>query len=137
MTPTLRTQTLHPLPERGSKTICTRKVRGTSDICPFCYYCSCPGYFAGAEVKTSTGPCRRADKMMGREKMGRERKGRLAERIYHYKKALSLFQVTQGKSLWWDSGLKPRSTLEAWLQLQYCFNFKFLDTRRSAIDQRK
>lgn len=62
--------------------------------------------------------------------MGRERKGRLAERIYHYKKALSLFQVAQGKSLWWDSGLKPHSILEVWLpdQLQDCFNFKFLTT---------
>lgn len=75
-------------------------------------------------MKTFTGPCQRADKMMQREKMGRERKERLAERIYHYKKALSLFQVTQGKSLWSDSGLKSCSTLEAWLQLQYCFNLK-------------
>lgn len=30
--------------------------------------------------------------------------------------------------MWWDSGLKSRSTLEAWLQLQYCFNFKLLMT---------
>lgn len=58
-------------------------------------------------MKTFTGPCQRADKMMRREKMGRERKERLAERIYHYKKALSLFQVTKANHCGRTQGSSP------------------------------
>lgn len=52
-------------------------------------------------MEAFTVPCQRADKVVGKEKKGK----RLAGRVHCHEKALSLFQVTQGKSLWWDSVL--------------------------------
>lgn len=79
--------------------------------------------------------CQRAGKVMGKKKKEREKeeKGRLVRRTHCHKNALSCFQVTQGKSLKWVLGFRCHSTLEAWVQFQFSFNFKFPDTRRSAI----
>lgn len=42
----------------------------------------------------------------------------MSGRGHHHEKALSFCQVTQGKLLWWDSGLKYQYTLEGWFKFQ-------------------
>lgn len=78
----------------------------------------------------------RAGKVMGKKKKEereKEEKGRLVRRTHCHKNALSWFQVTQGKSLKWVLGFRCHSTLEAWVQFQFSFNFKFPTTPGGAL----